>query len=201
MTGTASGLGRSGTYVQKTYDLLPYKGKTVQIYVEGSENASLVTNFEVDDFHLTGTLGNAGPTVAITAPASGSTVTSGTLVSFAATASDPNGMNTSTFTWNWGDGSANTTATLTPTHAFINPGITSLNRTVTFSASDTLGASSNAMISVTINPGFDLNGDGVVDLRDLLTFAKYYGTTNAACDLNADGTVNDADLTILLAGL
>ena len=50
-------------------------------------------------------------------------------------------------------------------------------------------------------PSLDLNGDGVVDLRDLLFFAKYYGTTNATCDLNGDGTVDDADLTLLLAGL
>jgi hypothetical protein len=47
----------------------------------------------------------------------------------------------------------------------------------------------------------DLNADGVVDLRDLLFFAKYYGTTNAICDLNGDGTVDDQDLAILLAGL
>ncbi len=47
----------------------------------------------------------------------------------------------------------------------------------------------------------DLNADSVTDLRDLLFFAKYFGSTNAACDLNGDGTVNDADLTILLAGL
>jgi hypothetical protein len=41
----------------------------------------------------------------------------------------------------------------------------------------------------------------VVDVRDLLTFAKYYGTTNASCDLNGDGTVDDLDLALLLAGL
>jgi len=50
-------------------------------------------------------------------------------------------------------------------------------------------------------PSLDLNGDGVVSPLDLLTFAKYYGTTNVTCDLNSDGTVSDADLTLLLAGL
>jgi len=49
--------------------------------------------------------------------------------------------------------------------------------------------------------GLDLNGDGVTDLRDLLFFAKYYGTATASCDLNGDGLVNDADLSLLLAGL
>jgi len=47
----------------------------------------------------------------------------------------------------------------------------------------------------------DVNADGVIDLRDLLYFAKYHGTTNATCDLNKDGSVNDADLALLLAGL
>jgi subtilisin-like proprotein convertase family protein len=50
-------------------------------------------------------------------------------------------------------------------------------------------------------PSLDVNGDGVVDLRDLLFLSKNYGLTTASCDLNSDGTVNDADLTILLAGL
>lgn len=50
-------------------------------------------------------------------------------------------------------------------------------------------------------PSLDLNGDGTTDLRDLLYFSKFYGTTTATCDLNSDGTVNDADLTLLLAGL
>ncbi|HEX9010188.1 MAG TPA: dockerin type I domain-containing protein [Holophagaceae bacterium] len=44
----------------------------------------------------------------------------------------------------------------------------------------------------------DLNGDSVVDGRDLLFFAKYYGTANATCDLNGDGIVDDKDLALLL---
>ncbi len=52
-----------------------------------------------------------------------------------------------------------------------------------------------------VGPSLDLNADGATDLRDLLFFAKNYGTATISCDLNSDGTVNDADLTILLAGL
>jgi len=52
-----------------------------------------------------------------------------------------------------------------------------------------------------VGPSLDLNADGATDLRDLLFFAKNYGTATPSCDLNSDGTVNDADLTILLAGL
>ena len=54
--------------------------------------------------------------------------------------------------------------------------------------------------SITVR-SLDLNGDGVTDLRDLLFFAKSYGTANASCDLNGDGLVNGADLSLLLAGL
>lgn len=52
-----------------------------------------------------------------------------------------------------------------------------------------------------VGVSLELNGDGTTDLRDLLFFSKFYGTTNATCDLNSDGTVNDTDLTTLLAGL
>lgn len=52
-----------------------------------------------------------------------------------------------------------------------------------------------------VGPSLDLNADGATDLRDLLFFAKNYGTATVSCDLNSDGTVNDSDLTILLAGL
>lgn len=50
-------------------------------------------------------------------------------------------------------------------------------------------------------PSLDVNADGKVDLRDLLFFAKQYGTTDAACDLDADGSVTDADLGVLDSGL
>ena len=50
-------------------------------------------------------------------------------------------------------------------------------------------------------PSLDLNGDGVVDLLDLLFLSKNWGLATANCDLNSDGTVNDADLSLLLAGL
>ena len=52
-----------------------------------------------------------------------------------------------------------------------------------------------------VGVSLDLNGDGSGDLRDLLFFAKYYGTANATCDLNGTGTVDDRDLNLILAGL
>ena len=200
-TGDASVFSRGGTYVSHTYNLLPYKGQTVQVYLEGSEDGTLVTNFEVDDFHLTGSLGNLGPTLAITSPLSGAILTGGLAVPFIATASDSDGVNAATLTWNWGDGTPNTTGTLTPTHTFVNTGPSNLDSTVVLSAADALGNSANTAISVTVRPRLDLNLDGRVDLRDLLTFAKYYGTANPLCDLSGDGKVDDTDLATLLAAL
>lgn len=72
--------------------------------------------------------------------------------------------------------------------------------TYTVTATSVWSASATGTATVIVK-SLDLNGDNTVDLRDLLFFAKYYGTTNAACDLNGDGTVDDADLAILLAGL
>jgi hypothetical protein len=51
----------------------------------------------------------------------------------------------------------------------------------------------------------DINGDGVVDVSDLLRFALAWGSSvgdpnyDADCDLNHDNTVDVADL-LLLAG-
>jgi hypothetical protein len=50
-------------------------------------------------------------------------------------------------------------------------------------------------------PTLDLNSDGSISPLDLLTFAKYYGTTNASCLFSGDSTVSDADLDLLLAGM
>jgi hypothetical protein len=200
-SGVPSPFSHAGTYVQRIYDLLPYKGRSIQIYVEGSEDASLITNFEVDDFHLRGTLSNLGPVVTITTPTNGVQLASGAATPFTATASDTDGVNAATLTWTWGDGTLASTGTFNAMHAFVNTGNTNLIRTVTFTASDNLGVSSNTAISVTVHPKLDLNQDGVVDLQELLTFAKHYGTTNATCDLNGDGTVDEIDLGLLLAGL
>ena len=43
----------------------------------------------------------------------------------------------------------------------------------------------------------DLNGDGVVNILDLVLVASHFGTTNTTADLNADGTVDMNDLVIV----
>ncbi len=49
---TYSNANAASGYVQKSFNLLPYKGQTVQIYLVGQEDAYLQTSFLVDDFAL-----------------------------------------------------------------------------------------------------------------------------------------------------
>ena len=44
----------------------------------------------------------------------------------------------------------------------------------------------------------DIDGDGIVDVADLLALLDAWGTSNAAADLNTDGMVNVEDLLVLL---
>ena len=50
--GTYSNLNARPGYSLKTFNLLPYKGQTVQLYFTGTENSSLPTSFVVDDCTL-----------------------------------------------------------------------------------------------------------------------------------------------------
>jgi hypothetical protein len=49
---TYSNLNKNTTYLQKSFSLLPYKGQTVRVYLEGTEDSSLQTSFVLDDFTL-----------------------------------------------------------------------------------------------------------------------------------------------------
>jgi kumamolisin len=49
---TYSNLNAAGGYSQKSFDLSAYKGQTIQIYANGTENGSLQTSFVLDDFAL-----------------------------------------------------------------------------------------------------------------------------------------------------
>jgi hypothetical protein len=96
-----------------------------------------------------------------------------------------------TVTWSATGGTISSTgAYKAPT----NPG------TYTVTATSTWAGTTPGTATVTVK-SLDLNGDGTVDQRDLLYFAKYYGTANATCDLNGDGVVDDSDLALLLGGL
>lgn len=49
---TYSNLNKGTAYVQRTFDLAAYKGQTVRIYFNGTEDASLKTSFFIDDTAL-----------------------------------------------------------------------------------------------------------------------------------------------------
>ena len=46
---TYSNLNKGTTYVLRTFDLAAYKGQTIRIYLNGTEDSSLATSFLVDD--------------------------------------------------------------------------------------------------------------------------------------------------------
>jgi len=49
---TYSNLNAGAGYTQVSFDLIAYKGQTIQIYLVGTEDSSLKTSFVVDDFSL-----------------------------------------------------------------------------------------------------------------------------------------------------
>ena len=66
-------------------------------------------------------------------------------------------------------------------------------------------ATSLAATLVVTRKSIDLNSDGTVNVLDLAWFFKLYApgvaVSNSPADLNGDGFVDDADLTLLLAGI
>jgi chitinase len=145
------------------------------------------------------------PTVSLTAPSNGATV-SGSSVSVAANASDNVGVagvqfkldganlgaedTTSTYGITW-----DTTAASNGSHA------------LTATARDAAGnTATSASINVTVSnsggscPNGDVNGDCHVTITDLsILLSNWNSTTNATCDLNGNGVVDIFDLSILLS--
>jgi len=118
------------------------------------------------------------------------TVVLGATQTFTATVTGPAVTGNKVVTWSTSGGGTISSAGLFTASVAGSFTVTATN---TFS-----GVTGTATVNVKT---LDLNGDGVTDLRDLLFFAKNYGTADAACDLDGNGTVNDTDLTILLGGI
>ncbi len=81
---TWSNLDATLGWVQQSVDLTAYAGQTVRIFVEGNENASLATNFQLDDFSLRVTHAADAETPRVAA----NVVFSGTRVGYLAEVSD-----------------------------------------------------------------------------------------------------------------
>ncbi len=58
---TYSNLNAAAGYVQVSFNLIAYKGQTIQIYLVGTENGSFRTSFVVDDFALNATASGGTP--------------------------------------------------------------------------------------------------------------------------------------------
>jgi hypothetical protein len=97
--------------------------------------------------------------------------------------------------------------TITPsgtTCTYNAPATISANQSVTLTATSALNGAKTASAAISLKT-LDLNGDGVVDVLDILELTKRTGSAVsgdlAIADLNGDGVINDADLAILLAGI
>jgi len=71
---TYSNLNAAAGYSQQSFDVTPYKGQTVQLYLIGVENSKLKTSFVVDDFALTVTTSGTPPDFSIGASPSSLTI-------------------------------------------------------------------------------------------------------------------------------
>jgi hypothetical protein len=90
---TFSNLNRAPGYVQMTYDLLPNRGQTVQVYLIGVENGSAKTSFVVDDFSLTITRSTQTPDLALGLSSQSLSLSVGSAETLAVTTSTSGGFN------------------------------------------------------------------------------------------------------------
>lgn len=120
-------------------------------------------------------------------------------VTFNASSSyDPDGYIVS-YTWDFGDG--NTTTLIDPviTHNYAAVGTYNVTLTVT----DNDGLNHSAKNNLTIRILGDLNGDGIVNVRDVAMVARVFGTSkgepdyNPSADLDQNGTISISDVAIV----
>lgn len=91
---------------------------------------------------------NKPPTVSITAPANGGSVTGGQSVSFSANGTDPESAQLN-YTWDFGDGVSTSGASPSHTYAVVT---SPQSYTISVTVSDPSGASAEASITITVNP-------------------------------------------------
>jgi hypothetical protein len=147
-----------------------------------------------------------GVTATITLPLTNVGVLPGIPIGFSAAANTQNGGATITgYSWDFGDGTSATGPTAN--HVFQQQPQTTPYYQVKFTATDSTGAIGVATLQVVADLAsvMDVNGDGAIDVRDLLAISAAWGTQgsagnlnglNQSADLNADGKVDDTDLSL-----
>jgi hypothetical protein len=140
------------------------------------------------------------PSVAVTSPTDGSTVSGTTNIT--ATASDNVGVTKVEF---YIDSNLKSTDLSSP-YVYSWDTTTETNESHTlvakaYDAANNVSTSTAITVSVDNQQGKtgDLNGDGVVNIFDLSILLSNWGTSNQNADLNNDGVVNIFDLSILLS--
>ncbi len=92
---TYSNLNAAPGYTQSTFDLLPYKGQSIQISLVGVEDASLKTSFIFDDFALNIATTAVSPNFAVSTLSSDLTLTAGSSGTSTVTSSVSGGFDSS----------------------------------------------------------------------------------------------------------
>jgi hypothetical protein len=107
----------------------------------------------------------------------------------------------------WTLSPASGAGTITPTGltcTYTAPATVTTNTPVTLTATATLNNAKTAAAAISLKT-LDLNGDGSIDVLDILELTKRTGSVVAGdlakADLNGDGAIDDLDLAILLAGI
>jgi hypothetical protein len=145
----------------------------------------------------------SGVSAAIALPVTSVGVLPGTPVGFSGSASSQNpGAAITGYHWDFGDGGSADGGTAS--HSF--PAAPGAPYTVTLTATDATGATGQASLSVLADPALlDVNGDGSVDVRDLLAIAGAWNPglkatssnlngLDFAADLNGADAIDDSDL-------
>jgi subtilisin family serine protease len=131
-----------------------------------------------------------GQVTVVVNPASVTLLTGGTQTFSATVSNVPSG---GTLAWSVSSGGGTINAS---TGAYTAPATAG---TYTVTATSSWGKSGTATVTVKT---LDLNGDGAVDVLDVLQLTKRWAGTEAAdlavADLNGDGAIGDADLSLLL---
>jgi len=131
-------------------------------------------------------------------PIGNKSVDEGSLLEFTVSAYDPDNDTLSFTASNLPEGTEfnSTTRTFSWTPDYFQAG----SYQICFTVSDAKGLSVSENITITVNnayPPYDVNKDGIIDIRDLTIVGQRYGEEDSIYDLNGDGIVDVSDLVII----